>query len=144
MRGVWQSSIRTLFASLPDTIEAHERLARFIYSKRHFKKSTLTVEAAAFMPEPSTGESSVFRIDGCQAAAIWEAGRQIGRDSQRTLRARADLSAGTVTEAELRVEPRRPPERHAVIIGWPDHKDARMSRAQVLAAAAHLLLAPSP
>jgi len=96
------------------------------------------------MPQPSTGETSVFRIDGLRTAAIWEIGAGIRRDSKRTLHARADLTTRSVVEAELLVEPRRPPERHAVIIGWPDDKDARMSRAQMLAAACRLLVAPSP
>lgn len=144
LRGVCQSFTRTLFASLPNSIGAHERLTRYIYSSRHFKKSTNTVEAAAFIPQPSTKETSMFRIDGLRTAAIWEIGAGIGRGSKRTLHARADLTARSVVEAELRVEPRCPPDRHAVIIGWPDDKDARMSRAQMLAAASRLLVAPSP
>ena len=143
LREVLRSFIQTLLGrQSPDAVGAEEPLTRYIYSRRQFNPSRGTVDATAFMPEPSPRETSVYRIDGLETEAISEIGARIGRDRQRTMHARADLTAHHVTSVELRVQPDPPPEHHAVIIGWPDDKDATMSRAQVLAALSRLVLAP--
>src|SRR6266568_4917002 len=66
-------SPHTLKAAIGD----HEKLARYIFSTRHFSRQPPRVKAEAYMP--NRGEVSVFRIDGLDQAAIWEIGSDVAR-----------------------------------------------------------------
>ena len=83
----------------------------------------------------------MFRVDGLTEDHIWNLGdTYVSVPSGNQLRARAELSVEQIMDVGLRLVPAEPPPRHANIEGWPEEKDARMSRAQELAAVAILRL----
>ena len=69
---------------------------------------------------------------------IWTIGEQVGQQSGRTLRARADISVSMVYARELQVDPDEPPTRHANITGWPETESEQELIAIELAAGASL------
>ena len=69
-----------------------EKLTRFIFSRRHFSTENKIVKYAAFMPPPDSEDLSVFRISALSESEVWGIGRE-NVQGERTLRARADLSA---------------------------------------------------
>lgn len=128
----------------PDThpgpiVGANENLSRFIFSTSHFSRKALRVKAEAYMP--SSGEVSVFRIDGLSAAKVWEIGDEIAVKRGRTLYAHGDIKASEVASAGLTTVPSEPPPRHANIEGWPvSDKPRQKLIALQLAAVATLVL----
>ena len=135
-RGFSQQS-STKFDETPD---ARESLTRFLFSKNHFSVRKNQVKPDAFLPAPSSMETSVFRMKGLGQAEVQELGDQIGARRGLTLKAWADLLAGVVFNTGLSVRPDNVPERHAVITGWPQEKHEQLSLAQELAASAALRL----
>lgn len=72
---------------------------------------------------------------------IWELGaRQVART--RAIRARADVTVQKVRLLRLDVISDTPPERHALVIGWPEEKPAMLSLAQQIAAEAQVVHIP--
>ena len=124
-----------------------EKLARYIFSARHFSREKLRVKAEAFMP--SRGEVSVFRIDGLGENAIWEIGNDVARKRVQTLYARGDTRTNDIRsirvddpmKTTLDVVPHEPPPRHANIVGWPENDKPRQKvLALQVAATAKLIL----
>lgn len=134
--------------ALPSEIPDSERLARFLFSKSHFRASDRTVKYHAFEPaaDPDSGlrELSVSRIESLAESEIWSLGQVVASAGApaRTLHGRGDFDASVPRKLGLRPESDEPPIRHAVIRGWPEEKNARMSLAQQLAAEARLTIAP--
>ena len=89
------------------------------------------------MPWKVDGKTSTCRTVRLDEVAIWQLGDQwIAEEGGRSVLARAVVTVATVRKLGLEVDPDNVPPRHASIIGWPNEKDAKMSLAQVLAAAA--------
>lgn len=117
-----------------------EVLSRFIFSDSHFRRGPRVIKPGAFLPSPESLETSVFRGAGLTHSEIRAAGDAAGEPRGRTLKAWGDVLARVVVEIGLSVRPDNVPERHAVIIGWPEQKDEQLSLSQQLAEAATLRL----
>jgi hypothetical protein len=122
----------------------NDPLARYIFSKTHFKAQKNEVLAAAFMPlqPPKKAETSVSQIKGLSERQIWVIGEKIGKKSQRNLKARAEIIIDIVNQSGLAIDPDRWFGRHANIVGWPEKKSEQMNCANKLALAAKLKLPP--
>lgn len=79
--GEWLPSPRT---TLDASVEAHEALARFIFSNRHFSPQQNRVKAGAFLPN-RLGEVSVFRVHGLEAFDIWAIGTTVATSRSGSL-----------------------------------------------------------
>lgn len=131
------------FEHLNSTPDPAELVTRYIFEKGHY--STLYSRANHKAWEPSRANvSSVSRIVNLSEAEIWDLGRLYVEPIRKApMLARADISVQSVINLGLRVDPSEPPPRHAEIAGWPEAKDAKMSKAQQVAAeAAPLKLRP--
>ena len=117
-------------------IDSTEPLARFLYSKNHYRPSDHTVRHAAFMP-PADKRLSVFRIFNLRENEVWRLGDTLRTE---TTLGHADIKALVVTETGLTVEADDIPPRHANIIGWPDESSEIKLKAMVLAEKASLRL----
>jgi hypothetical protein len=122
-------------------IAAEEIVARYIFSSSHFSRDNNRVKHNAFMPAPD-GKTSVFRTKGLERDAVWEIGEQVARGRSQPLHARADITAGEVAQAKVKVALSEPPPRHCNIEGWPTEKSAQKLIAIDLADAARLILRP--
>lgn len=120
-----------------------EVLARFIFSRNHFRPSDHTIKAGAFMPPPN-GKLSMFRHIGLTEKEIWDTGAgvaQIHPDAQ--LCGRADIMTKNVRAQKLAVKPSPPPKNHVDITGWLADRAAQKNITQELAARSHLVENPS-
>ncbi|HEU4559154.1 MAG TPA: hypothetical protein VFS20_14935 [Longimicrobium sp.] len=117
-------------------MEESELLARFLPDSKRFSGNG--VRSTAFMPRHGT--TSVFRIRGMDEARI----RTIGMTvlPVKPPKARAEIPAGRVYDAGLKLEPDNNPEFHANITGWPPDtaKDEQKLLALKLASASALRL----
>lgn len=103
------------------TIDPEEKLSRFILSKRHFVISDYRVKHAAFLPNPKTGDTSVFRTSHVPDSEIWVIGdREVGIKRGKKVLGRAEIDASAVLSEGLQISPSEPPEKHANICVWPD------------------------
>jgi hypothetical protein len=103
-------------SGLPEQVGDEENLARFLTSSGQFNSKG--VKHSAFLPEPKTQETSVFR----HGSEPREALRAIGNEhvaNERTIHGAAIIKAGEVRAAGLGVFPDELPPRHAVIRNWP-------------------------
>lgn len=137
--GEWLPSPRT---TLDASVEAHEALARFIFSNRHFSPQQNRVKAGAFLPN-RLGEVSVFREHGLESFDIWAIGTKVATSRSGSLYAGGDIRAQAVRKLQLDVIADKLPSRHANIIGWPDDKATQKIIALELAAAATLVVKAS-
>ena len=119
-----------------DPVSDSEVLARFIAYGGWIRKDK-TVRQDAFIPYPHS-ELSVTRHLSLSEAEIWNLGKLAIGDPPRQLHGRADITAINVRNQDLNVEsqPVVGNPNHAVIINWPNAKDAQKVRALELAAAA--------
>lgn len=118
-----------------------ENLARFLFSDKHFARTTSRVKRQAFDP-PLNRQVSVFRIDRLSESAVWTLGRErVGAARNEAPRARADLVAAAVraTQLDAVAAPETHP-RHANIVGWPDDKECVRQLTMELATRAKLRL----
>lgn len=123
-------------------IVPEEPIARCLVQSNHYKPAAARVTERAFLPGPD-GTTSVFRVLGLTPAEIWTlADRYVGQPSGRPVIGTGTLAARVVGEVGLVLEADDEPPRHAAISGWPEEKDARKSQAQLLAAAAALVVRP--
>ena len=123
-----------------------EILARFATQRSQFHRGERTVKPDLFTPHPHT-ELSVMRHRDASLEEIWQVGRAIAADMNRTLYGRADISADACNVGDLFVVaspilPGNP--NHADIKGWPPEKEDKKSLAQKLVAAATKLIPPLP
>ena len=131
--------LRRLFGALrgrsPDlVIPQHTTLSRFIFSTRHFSKTS--PKPPAFLPRETDLRISASWIDKLLESEIWQIGDGAGRARQKLACARADFQKSIVDEVRLTIEQDPVPDnsRHVNISGWPSEKDRRMSIAQDLCA----------
>lgn len=106
-------------------VREEETLARYLFSKSHFRTSTNTVKHHAFMP-PSDKRLSVFRTDELAEEEIWALGDSLRAEA---MAARADITVLSVKATGLAVDPDEPPPRHACIVGWPPDESAILEKA---------------
>lgn len=102
-------------SGLPTEIEGDEELARFLFSRSQYNSTV--VKPAAFLPEPRSRETSVFRHGPEPVEGLWSIG--LSAAGERTLYGAAIFKARVVEEAGLKVHSVEPPPRHAAIRGWP-------------------------
>jgi hypothetical protein len=128
-------------SGLPETIQGDEQIARFLTQSDQFSKEKMCVFPNAFLPGKRDRETSVSRhgrepIETLQSLGLKAAG-------ERKLYGAAIITGQDVRNASLQVTPDEPPERHAVIRGWPwlendpqEQKAQQKERALKLAGAA--------
>jgi hypothetical protein len=118
-----------------------ETVTRYIFTERHYAKTTGRVKYAAFSPKG--GKTSVFRIVSLTSERIWNIGDYVAKESSRTLRARGDLVASDVVNVGLGIESDTKEHRlHANIVGWPSQRAKIILFATKLADKAKLYLKP--
>ena len=129
-----------LHGQQPAPVTDLEPLTRFVTDSDHLKRQGPRVKWRAFLPRPADNDLSIARIEGLDEEAVWRLGDELAaKPSGRTVFGRADLNRQTVRgsqvlgQPDLDVQPDEPPERHAIIIGWPADRDARKNFAQELA-----------
>jgi hypothetical protein len=128
-----------------ENVRSDEKLARFVFSKNHFKPSDRTVKYAAFMPPSQNKKTSVFCVSGLSEEEIWEIGnRDVAQIRQKPLLGRGDILVLHVQKTGLNVNIDNNPPRHANIIGWPEEHSAQILKAIELAKNAQLHLCPPP
>jgi len=104
-----------LASGLPDQVRDDEDIARFLTQSGHFSKSK--VDPSAFLPGRKDKETSVARHGREPTAALRSLGTAAANG--RNLYGAAMIKGRDVRRASLEVLPDEPPERHAVIRGWP-------------------------
>jgi hypothetical protein len=126
-------------SGLPEHVEDGEDLARFLVQSNQF--SATAVKPSAFLPNPKDRETSVSRHGRQPLERLWELG--LPAAGERPLRGAAFVKAADVRAAGLDVVADEPPDRHAVIRGWPWNvadpelqKGQQKERALVLASVA--------
>jgi len=106
---------------MPWTVKREERITRYIFQRKHFKSSN-RIKPGAFMPNKKK-KTSVYRTFGCSDREVWRLGRKYVerlRTDRKKIRARADLIAGVVFDADLAINPEiRHHYRHANIEKFP-------------------------
>lgn len=122
-------------------IDPKESLSRLILTKQHYRPSDSCVKWAAFLPNPKTGDTSVFRTSGISDDEIWAIGdREVGKKRGKPVLGRADVPASVVLSKKLQIIPSEPPERHANIAAWPDERSQQKLIAIELAEKSQLYL----
>lgn len=111
-----------------------ELLSRYIYVRWHIIENT-RINPTTFLPPQVDGKTSVYRINGLSESAVLAIGNRIGanRTPPVPLLGRAELTAKTVYDEKLDIEPAAPPPLHANISGWPPNKAAKIAIAVQLA-----------
>jgi len=126
---------------IEDKVPPLEPITRYIFSERHYAKTTGRVKYPAFWPKD--GVTSIFRIGSFTSEQIWNIGYYVAKESSRTLRARGDLVASNVFDEGLGIESdTRKHPLHANIIGWPSLRAKIKLLATKLADKAQLHLKP--
>ncbi|HHY86632.1 MAG TPA: hypothetical protein GYA07_14020 [Verrucomicrobia bacterium] len=112
-------------------------LARYLIDRTHFSPQKGTVHASAFLP-PKDLQLSVFHITGLPEADVWSIGEKfVAGPSKRSIRARADITAKSVS-SPLSLDPDDDPPRHVSVVGWPKEKSEQKLIAAQLALLAKL------
>lgn len=125
-------------------VSRNERLTRFIFSKSNFSVVNKRVKYGAFIPQKSSPEEiSVYCTSSLTEIQVWAIGEKYVKRGDRTIKARADLSAGDVYDTGLEVVPApQPHELHANIIAIPIEKEDRNEVLEKLAGISKLVLVP--
>ena len=125
-------------------VSRNERLTRFIFSKSNFSVVNKRVKYGAFIPQKSSPEEiSVYRTSSLTEIQVWAIGEEYVKRGARTIKARADLSAGDVYDIGPEVVPvPQPHELHANIIAIPVEKEDRNEVLEKLAGISKLVLVP--
>jgi len=130
-----------LLSGLPDTIQDDEPIARFLTQSGHFSKTS--VDPSAFLPSKRGKETSVSRHGREPLGFLQSLGLAAVAASDRKLYGAAVILGRDVRQASLEIQSDEPPERHAVIRGWPwlendpqSQKAQQKERAIILASAA--------
>lgn len=123
-------------------VEDHERISRFLFTKRHYSTQKNLVKPEAFVPHPHI-ELSVSCTHDLNEEDVWALGTtaMLARSDNRNLHGRGDLLAGHVYAQKLTLDRDDDPPKHANILGWPEEGgDAQLMKATELASQATLLL----
>lgn len=130
-----------LSSGLPEQVGDDEDLARFLTSSGHY--SLAAVRPSAFLPSPRDRATSVSRHGRSPVETLEALGQAAVAASGRHLHGAAILKAASVRRVQLTVDASEPPQRHALIRGWPWAEDdprarkaEQLTRAQQLASAA--------
>lgn len=120
-----------------------ENITRYILEKGKYSKNNNRVRYTTFLPNRD-GETSVYKTQSLDNGEIWDIGeRYVAKPCNKTLRARADITASDVFNEGLKIEPDATiHELHANIIGWPEQKDKQKLIAIELEKDARLYLCP--
>lgn len=137
----------TILASgLPETVDAAEDLARFLTQSGHY--SGATARPGAFLPYRKDRATSVSRHGREPVETLRQLG--LAAAGNRSLHGAAIVKCSVAREVGLDVDSDEPPERHALIQGWPWlDNDRQLEKAQQkekalqLAAASVLILLPA-
>jgi hypothetical protein len=114
-------------SGLPEDVADEEDLPRFLVQSNQF--SSTSVKPAAFLPNPKDRETSVSRHGRHPQERLWELGLLAA--GERPLRGAAFVWAADLRSAGLEVASAEPPDRHAVILGWPwNASDPELQKAQ--------------
>lgn len=116
-----------LSSGLADIIHDQETLARILTSSSHH--GAQFVKPAAFLPHQEDMETSVFRHPGEPRHELWSIAEKVVLNG-RTLHGAASLKAIVVRTAGLLLQADEPPDRHAVIRGWPRDPDPDLQKAR--------------
>ena len=117
----------TLPSGLPEVIHDAEDLARFLTQSGHYSGGR--VRPGAFLPSPKDRATSVSRHGREPVEALRQIGLAAAGD--RSLHGAAIIKAHAVRDAGLDVDADEPPDRHALIRGWPwFDNDPQLQRAQ--------------
>lgn len=125
-------------SGLAEVIVDDEDLARFLTSSSHFNAHM--AKPAAFLPNPQDRETSISRHGREPSESLWALG--LVAAGERHLYGAAIFKARAVRAAQLEVTADEPPQRHAVIRGWPwveidpDMQRAKQKELAVLLASA--------
>ena len=103
----------------PRPLNPLELITRFIFQYWHFDQHKRVVLHSAFYP-PRDRRVSVLRISNLLERTIWDKGRAIGRVAGRSMKARADIQAASVSEVGLSIDVGTGRTRHADIVGWEE------------------------
>jgi len=121
-----------------------ERLARYVFSSSHIKRTKVRPKYAAFLPQynekSSELETSVFRISGITQSKIWEIGDYVASERNKkasntlTLKGYARFLYKNLEKysLKLKIETSSHP-LHANIVGWPEEPEERKLIAILLA-----------
>jgi hypothetical protein len=105
-------------SGLPDIIADEEDLVRFLTQSSHFNIfQEPPIKPSAFLPSPKDLETSICRHGIDPAERLWQCG--VAAANGRKLYGAALFKAKSAKIAALQVGPDEPPDRHAVIKGWP-------------------------
>ncbi len=127
-------------SNIPE-VTPQELLTRYVVSKSHFRKETLTVKPDAFIPHPHN-ELSVTRLLELPAEEIWSIGKSIATARARTFYGRGDIKTSIILNVGLQVNatPLRENPNHADVTNWPmNDKPRQKLLAQELALAANFV-----
>lgn len=131
---------KKLPSGLPETVLATEDLARFLTQSGHYSGST--VKPGAFLPSPMDRATSVSRHGREPVETLRQLG--LAAAGSRSLHGAAIIKCSVVREIGLDVDPDEPPERHALIRGWPwVDNDRQLEKAQQKEKALQLAAATS-
>jgi hypothetical protein len=126
-------------SGLPEDVGDDEDLARFLVQSNQFNATS--VKPSAFLPNPRDRETSVSRHGREPLDRLWPLG--LPAAGNRPLYGAAFVKAADVRAAQLGVSAAEPPDRHAVIGGWPwyesdpaEQKARQKERALILASLA--------
>ena len=136
-RGLWPASPNTDPAALSNS----DRLSRFLFKSNEFSAEKQIVKRSAFMPARESQTTSVFHTTGLNDADVLAIARlHIVPERKKEPYGWADIQVQSVLNAGLEAHYDNQPPRHVDLRQWPKEKDAQMSVAQMLAAAASLHL----
>jgi len=127
---------------LSEKVDLKESIGRYLPEKSYFSTKYDSVKPKAFIPTRDL-QLSVYRIDGLEWVEIWEIGQKQVIDVMLTpklLHGIAKIKAGKFIENGLVIDPDNSPPRHATVRNWPEYDAECLSKAQILAAEAILVL----
>ncbi len=131
---------------LSSIVEDEEPLARYIFSKSHFRRANGSIKFQAFMPNLNLVKKtvSVIRHKDCSETCLLKIGKNMATKRGHSLKAVCSLSAKNVRSIDgLDVESdtsRGQHRRHANIMGFNNWIDAKIRQiAKELAEKADLL-----
>lgn len=127
-------------SGLPEKVGDDEDLARFLTQSGHY--SRVGVRPNAFIPSPKDRATSVSRHGRYPIDTLKTLGEAVVAGSGRRLHGAAIFKAGAVRRAHLAADASGPPDRHALIHGWPwIADDPRACKAQQMNQAQQLAIA---
>ena len=116
-----------LASGLPERVQDEEKLARFLTSSSYYNSKM--VKPAAFLPNPTDSETSVFRHGSDPCDNLWAIGMEHAAQG-RNIHGVAIVNAHHVRAIGLEVIACEPPPLHAGIRNWPEDPDPELQKAK--------------